>query len=102
MKKYYETAIELNDINAMSNLGYYYSNIDEERTNTEKYYNMAIDRGDVYTMYLYGRYFENLKDYANMKKYLLMASDGGNKRATERLELYKRKEQKEQGDIKLL
>jgi len=74
MKKYYLMAIELNDSNAMNNLGYYYQYIEKNYDLMKKYYLMAIELNKYYAMHYLARYYEVIeKNYDLMKKYYLMA-----------------------------
>ena len=74
MKKYYLMAIELNNSNAMFNLGWCYENNEENYELMKKYYLMAIELNDSAAMFNLGWYYENNEEnYELMKKYYLMA-----------------------------
>ena len=76
MKKYYLMAIDKDNIDAMSLLGYYYETIEKDYKQMKKYYLMAIDKEDTYAMGALGNYYQTIeKDYNRMKKYYLMAID---------------------------
>ncbi len=72
MKKYYLMAIELNNSNAMYNLGNYYECIANYDL-MEKYYLMAIELNNTNAMWNLGNYYQYIENYDLMKKYYLMA-----------------------------
>jgi len=73
MKKYYLTAIDKGNSDAMNNLGIYYKNIEKDYDMMKKYYMKAIDKGHMNAMRNLGLYYKNIeKDYDMSKKYLSM------------------------------
>jgi TPR repeat protein len=89
MKKYYLMAIELNDAEAMNNLGCYYKNIEKDYENAKKYYLMAIELNNSKAMFNLGSYYEKIeKDYENAKKYYLMAIELNYSDAMNKLAIY--------------
>ena len=74
MKKYYLTAIEKDNCDAMNYLGLYYGKIEKDYKQMKKYYLMAIKKGNDTAMYNLGLYYKEIeKDYKRMKKYYNMA-----------------------------
>ena len=88
MKKYYLMAIELNDSDAMFNLGHYYHQIEINYDEMKKYYLMAIKLNNSLAMNNLGYYYKEIKNYDEMKKYYLMAINLNNSNAMINLCVY--------------
>ena len=73
VKKYYLNAITLGNSEAMTYLGWYYSN-DNDYYLMKKYYLMAIALGNSNAMLYLGFYYQYTeKNYELMKKYNIMS-----------------------------
>ena len=98
MKKYYLMAIELNDSDAMFNLGHYYHQIEINYDEMKKYYLMAIKLNNSLAMNNLGAYYHIIKENycyfikkyyeIKMKKYYLMAIELNNSNAMNNLGHY--------------
>lgn len=87
MFKYYKLAIQLNDSDAMFNLGVYYRNYPL----MEKYYQMAINLGNTDAINNLGTYYEDIQYYQLMEKYLKLAIDLGDMKSMNSLGKYYQK-----------
>lgn len=73
MLKHYTKAVELNNIDAMVNLGIYYHYIAKNYDQMMKYYNLAIIFNNPCAMCNLGNYYKKIKNHELMQKYYLMA-----------------------------
>ncbi len=79
MKKYYLTAIDKGNSDAMNNLGLYYKHIEKDYDMMKKYYMMAVDKGHIGAMRNLGFYYMNIENNPDMsKKYLSMLLKSAN------------------------
>ena len=77
--KNYLKIIKNNDLNAMSDLGFYYQNIEKNYELMYKYYVMAIKRGHLYAMYNLGYYYQYVEhNYEQMEKSYLLFIESAN------------------------
>ena len=60
MKKYYQMAIQINNSDAMCNLGVYYKEVEKDYTEMKKYYQMAIQLNNSCAMNYLGNYYRNI------------------------------------------
>lgn len=75
MIEYYLLAIQMNNSDAMFQLGNYYRIIVSDFIEMEKYYLMAIEYKHSESMYYLGQYYCIANNLEKMEKYLLMAID---------------------------
>jgi TPR repeat protein len=87
MVKYYEMAVELNDVDAMIYFGGFYEKYGGYH-NVEKYYKMAIELNSNNAMNLLAQYHERRHEYGNAEKYYKMAAELGNVKAMNSLGLF--------------